>query len=211
MKTLILIGDIWHSAATVRPMLELLFPDENAVITEDPRTFLQDNYELLILMKDPIENNQIPTPTWADEEWTERLLTRIRDGMGAIVFHAGMADLPGEHRMVREIIHGRFLFHPAQCEVSFRPTKDHPILKGIPPFTLPEPDEHYHMEMIPGAEGEIIGKTVSEHGSQPGLWAHEYGKGRVCMFTPGHVTPNLTDPHMIAVFRNMIQWCHHEI
>ena len=211
MKTIMLVGDYWHSAASVEPMAGLLFPEEDVCFTEDPRDFLKEEYDLLLLFKDPVENNQIPTPTWADDGWTDTLIRRVRDGMGAIIFHAGMADLPGDHRLVREIIRGRFLFHPAQCEVSFCPVKTHPILDGIEPFTLPEPDEHYHMELTPGTDDLVIGETRSEHGSQPGMWTHEVGRGRVCMFTPGHVTPNLTDPHMIAVFRNMIRWCRREI
>ncbi len=211
MKTMVLAADIWHSAESIKPMVDLLYPEHNCLFTTDPADFLKDEYDLLINFKDPIENNQIPTPTWADDTWTDTLLSRVCAGMGAVIFHAGMADLPGDHPMVRELIHGTFLFHPAQCPVSFEPIKEHPVLSGISAFTLPEPDEHYHIGMLPGTEGEIIGETVSEHGRQPGLWIHEYGKGRVCMFTPGHVTPNLTDPNMIAVFRNMIRWCLHEM
>ncbi len=207
MKVLFLTGDYWHSAESIRPLAEKLFPDGNYVYTEDPKVFLEGDYDLLILFKDTVENNQIPTPCWADEEWTERLLKRVREGMGLMAIHAGMADLKPDHPLVKELYHGAFLGHPAQCPLSFRPVREHPLLEGIEEFTYPDKDEHYHMGMLPGSEGEILAVTVSEHGEQPGLWAHGYGKGKVCMFTPAHDTPNLICDPNVRLFRNMIRWC----
>lgn len=207
-KAMMLVADYWHSKESLEPLYKLLFEnEEDCLFTTDPEDFYKDEYELLITFKDPIENNQIPTPTWCDEKWTKLLFERVNNGMNFMPIHAALADLSKEHPIVKELYESVFITHPAQCPLSFEPIKEHPILEGITNFTFPQIDEHYVMEMMPLAKSEILAYTVSEHGKQPGLWINSYGKGKIAMFTPGHDTPNLTCPEYVQIMKNMIKWC----
>lgn len=179
-------------------------------VTEKPSALVEctEPPGLFVSFKDPIENDQIPTPIWCDDEWSNTLEMRIkRDGMGFLAVHCGLIDLSREHIISREILKGFFVNHPPKCPVTFIPEKQHPITDGVSEFTFPEIDEHYIIEISPEADTEILAYTVSEHGRQPVLWAHELGKGRVCAVTQGHDTPNLICPEYLKILKNAVKWC----
>lgn len=213
MKTvLFLAGDYWHPVETIRPLAEVMFPSEswNLYFTEDPQTLLtmSETPDLIVTLKDPVENNQIPTPVWCDEAWTKKLFTLVGEqGVGLLAIHAALADISGDHPMVRELLQSVFITHPAQCPLTFKPIKDHPIFEGVSEFTFPENDEHYMMDMLENAQVDILAQTLSQHGAQPGLWIKEWGKGRVCCVTPGHTTPNLLCPSYVKLLKNAGAWC----
>lgn len=211
-QIIILTDDYWHHSDTIEPMIPLLFNDDYEIIsTKDPKILLDHNPILFISFKDPIENDQIPTPIWCNEEWTNDLENKINEGMGFLDIHAGVTDIPEEHRMTKHIIRSRFINHPKKCPVSFEPRGEHPILKGIESFTFPMNDEHYIMDFNDKEPTTILGYTTSIHGEQPGLWIHEMGKGRVCCITPGHYTKNLTYQPYLQLIKNAIAWCIKEI
>lgn len=211
-NALILTGDYWHPTDTITPIIGLMLPENKWEIqmTENPNDFLKlkETPDLLVTFKDPIENDQIPTPIWCGEEWSGILKQRISDeGMGFLAVHCGLTDLPKEHIITREILRAQFISHPPQCEVKFIPEKTHPITENISEFTFPAIDEHYIIELIPDSPTEVLGYTVSHHGRQPALWAHALGKGRICGITPGHSTENLIYSEYIKLLQNATEWC----
>lgn len=211
-----LVGDYWHHRDTIEPLQDILFPKEEweVVFTEKQEELLEmnDAPNLIISFKDPIENDQIPTPIWCDENWTKYLFKCIHENSTGVLFvHAAVTDLDDKHPIVKDLIQSVFVGHPQACRVSFMPINDHIILKDIDVFTFPENDEHYMMNMVEQPKVEIIAKTVSEHNSQPGMWVREIGRGRVCCVTPGHTTKNLTCDGYIRVLQNAIKWCIREI
>lgn len=213
MKTvLFLAGDYWHPTETVQPLAATLFPEDawTLIFTENPKALLDmdEAPDLIVSVKDPVENNQIPTPNWCDEAWMDRVLTDVREhGTGLMLVHAAMADLKPDHPLVKEVIEALFTGHPAQCSLTFKPIKEHAILEGVTEFVFPDDDEHYMMDMIDGAQVDIIAQTQSRHGAQPGLWVKEMGKGRVCCVTPGHTTKNLLYDGYLRVLKNAAAWC----
>ncbi len=211
MRTvLFLTDDYWHKADTIKPLADILFPAEewNLCFTKDPEAlFTCPDPALLISFKDPIENDQIPTPVWCDSRWTDEVMKKIRNGLGFIAVHAAVTDLEISHPIVKELIHSVFLNHPPQCEVSIHVLKEHPVTKGVNDFVLPLPDEHYQMQMTEETGVDILAETVSQHGAQPGLWVSEYGKGRICCFTPGHTTQSLTCKRYVQIMKNAVDWC----
>lgn len=213
MKTvLFLIGDYWHPAETVRPLVAKLFPDDawHVLITEDPKALLtmEEAPDLIVSLKDPIENNQIPTPVWCDDGWMKKLFALIGDhGTGLLAVHAALAGTDRDHPMARDLLQAVFTGHPAQCPLSFRPLKAHPILEGVTEFTFPENDEHYMMDMLENAQVDMLAHTLSQHGAQPGLWVKEWGQGRICCVTPGHTTTNLLYDAYAQVLKNAVDWC----
>lgn len=213
MKTaLFLIGDYWHPAETVRPLAARLFPSEawHVVVTEVPQALfeLEGAPDLIMTLKDPVENNQIPTPVWCGEDWMKRLFAYVGEqGTGLLAVHAALAGTDREHPMAKELLQAVFTGHPAACPVTFQPAKAHAILGGVSAFTFPENDEHYMMAMLDGAEVDILAHTLSQHGSQPGLWVKEWRKGRVCCVSPGHTTANLLCDDYVKLLKNAIRWC----
>jgi len=205
-KILFLAHDYWHALDIVKPMIPLLENDELEIqLTDHPQVFFDYTPDLLISCKDPIENDQIPTPVWWDETFSDLFLHRVREGMGAILFHAAVTDLPEDHPILKEAIRGTFVSHPKRCPVTLEPISVHPVLNGVTSFTLPDNDEQYIMNM--NTDTQIIAETISEHGRQPGIWAHTLDHGRICCLTPGHTVNNLTCEPFIQIMKNAIEWC----
>lgn len=211
-KAIILTGDYWHPTKSIEPLIPLLFNADkwDVTLTEKPSALIEctEPPKLFVSFKDPIENDQIPTPIWCDNEWSGVLERYIKqDGMGFLAVHCGLTDLPKEHIISREILKGFFVNHPPQCPVAFIPEKRHPITEGVTEFTFPQIDEHYIIETASEADTEILAFTTSEYGRQPALWAHELENGRVCAVTPGHDTPNLICPEYLKILKNAVNWC----
>jgi len=201
----ILSHDYWHSAESIQPIVPLLFTEEENVRFEtDPEMFLAYEPDLFITFKDPVENDQIPTPIWCDEEWTELFLKRVENGMGVIALHAALTDLPADHPILKNIIRGTFLRHPHKCPLTFVPFKEHPVLDGIEQFEFPADEEHYFMELQENTE--VIACAESEHGTQPAVWVHEYGKGRIVCITPPHRTESLVSEPFVRLLSNAVKW-----
>ena len=211
MKTvLFLTDDYWHRANTIKPLADILFPEDSwkMIFTTDPADlYAAPDLDLLVSFKAPIENNQIPTPVWSDAAWTECILKKIESGLGFIAVHSALTALDESYTIVKELTHTVFLNHPPQCEVGVHILKEHPVTAGISDFTLPVPDEHYQMKMVNDGSITMLAETVSQHGTQPGLWVSEYGEGRICCFTPGHTTESLTSDGFVWVMKNAIGWC----
>ncbi len=207
-EILVLVHDYWHSLDSIKPMVDTLACEAyHFTLTTDPADLLRTTPDLLITLKDPIENDQIPTPVWCDEAWTKDCLSKVESGMGMLAMHAAVTDLDVEHEMVQKVIKGIFLMHPAPCPVRFEPIKSHPILEDIEAFLFPEPDEQYHMQLCDNLETDVIASTVSTHGTQPALWVHTLGQGRICCLTPSHTTANLTCEPIFKLVQNAIRWC----
>ena len=209
-KVLFLVDDYWHKGESIKPLAKLLFPrdDWELVYTNNPNDLYENtDIDLLISFKDPIENDQIPTPVWCDDKWNETFLKMIESGVGFIAVHAATTDLDENHPLVSNLIHAVFVGHPEQCEVSIKVTKAHPICESVEDFTLPVYDEHYQMMILDEKKISILAETISENGKQPGLWISEFGEGRVCCFTPGHTTDNLICNGYVQIMKNAIGWC----
>lgn len=214
-KALVLTGDYWHPASSIEPLIPLLMPEEEweVFFTEDPSELVKAESvpDLFVSFKDPIENDQVPTPIWCGDKWSSVLSEDIREkGMGFLAVHCGLTDLPREHTVSRDILKCFFVGHPPRCPVKFIPVQKHPITEDAEEFTFPLADEHYIVEIPENAGTQILAFTESEHGRQPALWAHSLGKGRVCCITPGHDTPNLICTEYLRLLKNAVNWAARE-
>ncbi len=207
-EIMVLVGDYWHSAGSIEPIIPLVFgKDDKIIFTENPEEFYNCTPDVLMVFKDPIENDQIPTPVWCDDRWTETCISRIKDGMGFVGMHAGLTDLEEGHRMVKEVVRSTFVIHPEQCSVKFVPDKEHEVLAGIEEFEFPQRDEHYVMKFYEELDTKWLAHTESVHGTQAGVWVHQLEKGRICCITPAHSTENLTYAPFVQLMKNAVQWC----
>jgi type 1 glutamine amidotransferase len=96
-------------------------------------------------------------------------------------------------------------WHPALGPVQVRLDRTHFLTRGLPDFSLN--DEVYSdLDFAPGVE--IAGHAEGQQdeasratGSQPALWTHRYGRGRVVCDSLGHDAASLGHP----VHRRLLQ------
>lgn len=68
-KVMFLVDDYWHKEETIRPLVDILFGKEewSVIFTKKPKElYANEDLDLFLSFKDPIENDQIPTPIWCD-------------------------------------------------------------------------------------------------------------------------------------------------
>jgi hypothetical protein len=134
------------------------------------------------------------------------------DSGGAALFmhnatHVGLTDPD-----FRNVLGAAYAGHP-----NIRPFKvkvknpDHPITKGVRDFIVT--DEQHYMEYDKDPKYLLLetvnedGLTYRDMGSRaPGGFAFDYGKGRVCYFSPGHLLTSLWNPEYIKLQHNAIKW-----
>ena len=207
-----LTGDFWHSSESIKPLCQKLFDEEKwqVTFTQKPEDLYkqQTKPDLIITFKDPIENDQIPTPVWCDEKWTNTVLDLVENnGSGIIIAHAAVTDLEKNHALVQKLIHSIFITHPAQCPLKIEKTENHPVMENVKDFEFPENDEHYQMEMTENFRGKIVAVSKSQHGTKPAVWVDQMGKGKICCITPAHTTKNLLCEGFFNIMNNAVAWC----
>ena len=123
------------------------------------------------------------------------------------VTHVGLTDPDFRH-----VLGAAYSGHPPIRTFKVR-VKDpnHPITKGVRDFVVT--DEQHYMEYDKDAKHVFL-ETVNEEGltyrnlgaNAPGGWAYDYGKGRICYMSPGHLLTVLWNPEYIKLQQNAIRW-----
>lgn len=88
---------------------------------------------------------------------------------------------------------------------------NHPITKGVRDFIVT--DEQHYMKYTKDPKYVFL-ETVNEEGLDynrqgpvaPAGWSHDYGKGRVCYLSPGHLLTVLWNPEYIKLQQNAVRW-----
>lgn len=162
-----------------------------------------DGVDVLVLASMGVLDPEGDGDHWMTLSAQTEINERVRAGMGLLVFHAGTASHPVDGPF-RKLVGGHFVSHPPEHDpVTVRPVSDHPICRGVEPFT--HPDEHYVVEIDPDLDPLV--EISSTHGVEVGGWSREAGKGRVAALTPGHTREMLLDPNLIRLASNAIEWC----
>lgn len=207
---IVLIGDYWHPAETIEPLLPLLFDEKDwfVHVTDDPNYIGAQHRapDLIMNFKDGVANTSIPTTNWyTNATWPPFLpLMMFKEGgAGYIGVHCGLANIPADSAVYTDLLCGRFVNHPPKCPVKVHITAQHPITEGVSDFEIE--DEHYQMEGQ-WDKTQVLAVTQSQHGEQVGVWAREYGNSRIVGITPGHTTQVLTSEQMVKLLRNAICW-----
>ena len=128
-KVFVLVHDYWHHDDSIKPMMNYLFnADYEVTFTKNPNDYFNGQFDLFLSFKDPIENDQIPTPIWCDEKWTEKFLNDVQNGMGTIMFHASLTDYPENHAILTNVVRSNFITHPELCPLTVKPITELPVL-----------------------------------------------------------------------------------
>lgn len=208
MKVLVLCDDRWHPAATPRAGLAALGDCgfdfdwiENANEWSAARIAA---YRLVLLTKSNNVSAQDETP-WMQPAVESAFRDYVQAGNSLLAIHSGTAGYQ-DSPLIRSVIGGTFLRHPAQCPVTIASAVQHPISTDITPFTVV--DEHYVMALDdPQAEVILTASSANEAEVQPAGWCRSEGKGRVCVLTPGHNLEVWQHPTYQTIIRNALRWC----
>ena len=205
MRVLVISDDYWHPGSVVHEGLaplaangfEFDWIDDAAEWSAEK----MGQYPVVVLSKSKYVTQAHESP-WATPEVERAFHGYVVAGGGLLATHSGTVYRDTE--ILRPLLGGTFVQHPAQCLVTVTPEAGHPLTAGVTSFTAM--DEHYHMAMEEGTT-DIFLTTTSEHGTQPGGWTRTEGAGRVCVLTPGHNTDVWLAPTYQVLLGNVLRWC----
>jgi hypothetical protein len=159
-----------------------------------------------------------PTPATAakPEFWMKpeqgKAVRNFVDSGGSALFlhnvtHVGLTDPDFRH-----VLGAAYTGHPPIRTFKVKvKNPDHPITRGVHDFVVT--DEQHYMDYDKDPKYLLL-ETVNEEGltyrnfgsSAPGGWAFDYGKGRVCYLSPGHMISVLWNPEYVKLQHNAVRW-----
>lgn len=148
---------------------------------------------------------------WIKPEQGKAVRQFVENGGAALflhnVTHVGLTDPDFRH-----VLGAAYAGHPPIRTFKVKvKNPDHPITKGVKDFIVT--DEQHYMEYDKDPKYLLL-ETVNEEGlsyrnqgaTAPGGWAYDYGKGRVCYLSPGHLLTVLWNPEYVKLQRNAVRW-----
>lgn len=164
------------------------------------------------LVFDPPTPQTKPKPQfWIKPEQSKAVRAFVDNGGSALflhnVTHVGLTDADFRH-----VLGASYAGHPPIRTFKVKVTNsNHPITKGVRDFVVT--DEQHYMEYDKDRK-HIFLETVNEEGLDyrkmgpvaPGGWSYDYGKGRICYMSPGHLLTVLWNPEYIKLQQNAVRW-----
>jgi hypothetical protein len=148
---------------------------------------------------------------WMKPEQGKAVRRFVESGGAALflhnVTHVGLTDSDFRH-----VLGAAYTGHPPIRTFKVKVTNsNHPITKGVRDFVIT--DEQHYMDYDKDRR-HIFLETINEAGldyqgkgpSAPGGWAYDYGKGRICYLSPGHLLTVLWNPEYVKLQQNAVRW-----
>ena len=213
---LVLCDDIWHPSEVIEKGLE---PLQDKVYHFD---FIKDAKDILtpemLCEYDLVMNCKCNNITNGNSaEWFEDGVTEVgpaeftefvKNGGRLLSVHAGNTYHENNAPKYAELIGNSFVGHPPRCTVNVKTVGDHTILDGVSEFVIR--DEHYNI-VLTAKDAEVFLESESESGGkQVAGYTRKYGKGRICVLTPGHILSVWRNPQFQRLLINSIEWCTEE-
>lgn len=214
MRVLVICDDLWHPGeVVVRGLSSLSAPGISFDIVMDAKDILTPEYLELypVIMNCKCNNiSAANTAPWFDPGVTEvgpaEFEMYVRRGGGFLSVHSGNAFY--EENDCQEYVRfvgNYFVQHPPRCDVEVTAAGDHPITRGLQPFTIR--DEHYEIQTVVDDFTPILYTKSAVGGRQLGGYVRELGEGRLCVLTPGHILSVWQNPHYQDLLLRAIRWC----
>ena len=159
----------------------------------------------------PLPQTRAQSQFWMKPEQGKAVRQFVEAGGVALFLHntthVGLTDPDFRH-----VLGAAYTGHPPIRTFKVKVTNsDHPITQGVKDFIVTD-EQHY---MIYDKDPKFLFlQTVNEDGltyqsygaTAPGGWSYDYGKGRVCYMSPGHMLSDLWNPEYIKLQQNAVRW-----
>ena len=159
----------------------------------------------------PVPQQRAQSQFWMKPE-QGKAVRQFVDAGGAALFlhnttHVGLTDPDFRH-----VLGAAYAGHPPIRTFKVKVTNaDHPITQGVKDFVVT--DEQHYMTYDKDPKLLFL-QTVNEEGltyqnfgaTAPGGWSYDYGKGRVCYMSPGHMLSDLWNPEYVKLQHNAVRW-----
>ena len=218
-KGLAILGDAWHSVAPlyksiVRKMEAVGYQMDVTMDNSVPFERLSE-YDMVVLSRYGYDNiNQLKQGLFMKQDGKklrcmspqqeDTLEQFVKEGGELFLHHDGhcyYAEEGGIERLAKTDHRG----HPPKIPVTMKPTGLLPELThGIAPFTVS--DEEFRMDLDESTTTVFLESYSEANGRTPQGWAHDYGKGKVVVFVPGHDRYSLEHPMVDKSISNIIDW-----
>jgi uncharacterized protein len=131
------------------------------------------------------------------------LTTAVRAGTGFAGWHGGIIDAFRASPDYQHMTGGQFVHHPADfLTYEVRPVSDHPVVKGIEPFTVHT--ERYHVHVDPSIEVHAV--TDVDGVAMPVVWTTRWGVGKVFVTAVGHRLEDFEVPEHHEIIMRGLTW-----
>jgi hypothetical protein len=164
-----------------------------------------------LVSEPPLPVSSPKSQFWMKPEQGKAVRRFVENGGSALflhnVTHVGLTDPDFRH-----VLGAAYAGHPPirTFKVKIK-NRDHPITQGVRDFIVT--DEQHYMEYDKDPKYLLL-ETVNEEGltygkqgsTAPGGWAYDYGKGRICYMSPGHLLSVLWNPEYVKLQHNAIRW-----
>jgi type 1 glutamine amidotransferase len=164
-----------------------------------------------LVSEPPVPPSPAKPQHWMKPEQGKAVRKFVEDG-GAAFFlhnttHVGLSDPDFRH-----VLGGAYTGHPPIRTFKVKVTNsNHPITKGVRDFIVT--DEQHYMDYDKDRKNIFLesvnedGLTYQNYGATaPAGWAYDYGKGRVCYLSPGHLLNVLWNPEYVKLQHNAAKW-----
>ena len=159
----------------------------------------------------PLPSGKAQPQFWIKPEQGKAVRQFVEAGGSALFLHntthVGLTDPDFRH-----VLGAAYTGHPPIRTFKVKVTNPgHPITKGVKDFVVT--DEQHYMTYDKDPKFLFL-ETVNEEGltfqkygaTAPGGWSYDYGKGRVCYMSPGHMLSDLWNPEYVKLQQNALKW-----
>jgi hypothetical protein len=181
------------------------YPDENTnaawVATNRPK-----------LVFDPPTPQTAAKPAFWMKPEQGKAVREFVDRGGSALFLHNVTHVGLTNPDFRHVLGASYTGHPPIRTFKVKvKNPDHPIAKGVRDFVVT--DEQHYMDYDKDPK-LIFLETVNEEGltyrnqgaTAPAGWSYDYGKGRICYLSPGHLLTVLWNPEYIKLQQNAVRW-----
>ena len=148
---------------------------------------------------------------WITPEQGSAVKEFVENGGTALLYH-NVTNVALYNDDFRDVLGAAYQGHPPTRPFKVRILNpDHPITEGVRDFIVT--DEQHYMEYDKDPS-YLLMESVNEEGLEfrdlgntaPAGWAYDYGDGRVCYLSPGHLISALWNPEYEKVQQNAARW-----
>jgi type 1 glutamine amidotransferase len=169
-----------------------------------------------IVSDPPVPQLNARSVPWMTAAMGRAVRSFVENGGGALFMH-NVTNVSLYNDDFRDVMGGAYQGHPNIRPFRVKITNaDHPITRGVRDFTVT--DEQHYMEYQKDPK-YLLMQSVNEDGltfrnlgaTAAAGWAYDYGKGRVCYLSPGHLITAMWNPEYEKIQRNAVRWLLRQI